>query len=539
MAREGMGGYIHASELTRRAHHVEQPSDEMSDGAGESRASWFWGACVVPFLVLAVAGWRRFPSITDGDYAQYYLHATALLQGRPYGDIGYIFTQYNPWIGPPTQPPGWPLTLVPLLAVVGPSMFAIKLVLVCIGVLLLVLAGVRIASSNGRAAGGAAALITGVALQSMYATDTAISDLGFGLLVWAVILAADRPGRWTAKRIALVTLLGFGALSYRTAGAALIPAMILFSIVRREGWRPVVPALVWVVAGVVVLLTLHAGVTVVSAIPMSLDGIVSSAKPRGWTYGVQGVSELMLYPFPWRLANVAYHVAALPLFVWGLVHSLWRERRTMMTAFFVAYMAMLLIVPVWEARYLWPVMPIMALGLFDGLRRLLAFRLPAAAAERVTLASCGVLATAAMCVVLLRPPRETLFQHPEVRTLFARVAALPRTPAPRVVFVNPHVLTWETGVAAMPTFNTTTSEAMAELRRKRITHVVVGSLGVALKSERALRRAVADSAQAFSLVYRDSVFQLLALRAPDTGGAGRVSNGTERTAPIGRDGSAP
>lgn len=506
----------------------------MRDGAGEPRASWLWGACVLPFLVLVVKRWRELPSITEGDYAQYFLHTTALLQGRPYADIGYIYTRYNEWLGPPAQPPGWPLTLLPLFAAFGPNAFAIKALVVLLALLLLGLSGIRIARSEGRAAAGAAVVVTGVALESMYATHTAISDIGFGALAWAVILAADRPGAWTAKRIALVTVLGLGVLSYRTAGAAIIPAMLLFAVVRREGWRPVVPVLVWALAGVVVLLRLGVGVSALSLIPTSLDGVVYSVKESAGTYGLRGASELLLYPFPWRLANVAYHVAALPLLVWGLVRSLWRERRTLMAAFFVAYMAMLIIVRVREERYLWPVMPIMALGLFDGLRALLALRLPAEAAERATLRSCVVLAIAAMCMVLLRPPRETLLEHPEVRALFARIAALPATPPPRVVFVNPHVLTWETGVAAMPTFEATPIEAMAELRRKHITHVVVGDLGVAPKLDRAMRRAVADSAQAFSPVYRDSVFQLLALRATgDTVEMGRPST-IERTPPIGR-----
>jgi hypothetical protein len=498
----------------------------MRDGAGESRPSWSWSACLLPFLVLVVARWRQLPSITEGDYAQYYLHATALLQGRPYGDIGYIFTQYNPWLGPPTQPPGWPLTLLPVLAAFGPNAFAIKLLLVLMGLLMLVLAGLRISRGSGRAAGGAAVLVTGVALESMNATHAAISDVGFGALAWAVILAADRPGAWTAKRIALVTLLGLGVLSYRTAGAALIPAMLLFAVVRRDGWRPVVPVAIWVLAGVVVALELQVGSTVLSNLPTSLDGVMHGMRARTSTYGKYGLSELLLYPFPWRQANIVYHVAATPLLVWGLIRSLWRERRTLMAAFFVAYVGMLMIVPVWEARYLWPVMPILALGFFEGLRALLAVRLPTEAAQRATLASCAVLATAAMWMVLLRPPRETLFQHPEVRTLFARIAALPRTPAPRVVFVNPHVLTWETGVAAMPMFNATSPEVMAELRRKGITHVVLGDLGVSRRLNEAMRRAVADSVQAFSPVYQDSVFQLLALRAPDTLSAGRGSNGT-------------
>jgi hypothetical protein len=490
----------------------------MRESAGETRPTWLWAACFLPFLLLVVARWRLDAALTEGDYAQYYLHATALLQGRPYGDIGYIYTQYNQWLGPPTQPPGLPLTLLPIFAVFGPNAVAIKLLIVISGLLLLCLAGLRIARSEGRLAGAAVVMIVGVALESMSATSSAISDLGFSALTWGLFLAADRPGAWSVKRIALVTLLGLGAMSYRTAGAALIPAMLLFAVMRREGWRPLVPVLIWVLMGALVVLELRVGTTVMSALPTSMAGILFSLKASVNVYAVRGSFEAILYPFPWRQANIVYHVVAFPVLAWGLARLLWRERRTLMVAFFVAYMAMLFVVPVREDRYLWPVLPIYALGFFEGLRALLALRShrDARDGDRVAFASSAALAIAAMCVVLMRPPRETLFQHPEVRALFTRIAALPRSPAPRVVFANPHVLTWYTGVTAMPTLDATTNEAMAELRRARITHVVVGDLGIAPKLDSVLRRAVADSAQAFVPVYRDSLFTLLALRPADT-----------------------
>jgi hypothetical protein len=63
----------------------------------------------------------------------------------------------------------------------------------------------------------------------------------------------------------------------------------------------------------------------------------------------------------------------------------------------------------------------------------------------------------------------------------------------------------------MGTFETSTPNTMAELRRNHISHVVLGDLGTTPWLESAMRRVVADSASAFSVVYRDSVFTMLAL----------------------------
>ena len=46
----------------------------------------------------------------DGDYAQYLSHARALVEGRAYADIGYIYTTHAPSVGPRAYPPGLPLS---------------------------------------------------------------------------------------------------------------------------------------------------------------------------------------------------------------------------------------------------------------------------------------------------------------------------------------------------------------------------------------------------------------------------------------------
>lgn len=484
----------------------------MTEHPRRGHPVWIWLLALAPFAVLMMRQWPYGCGLVCGDYAQYYLHATALLHGRSYTDIGYIYTTLNPWIGPPAQPPGFPLTLVPVFALFGPSPTAIKLLLQLCAVLFLLLAGFRVARSGGRTAGVAAVLLTGVALASMYATDSALSDLGFCALFWAFILVADRPGEWSWGRIASLTLLGLAAMSYRTAGAALIPAAILYAMVGGKGRRAITPAVIWMCLAAVVAVRLPVATTVLSNLRLE-PGAFLRILIRNLDTLRSGIFEALLYPFPWRTANAAYHLLGVLVLLWGLARTLWHDRRTMLTALFLVYVAMLLVLPIREERYLWPILPVFAWAFYDGIVALLTWRprWPVERAPRLALASCAAIAVLSAVIVFQRPPRDSLFDHPEVRQLFARVAALPRSPAPRVVFTNPRVLTWETGVPAMGTFKAAPSVVMAELRRKRISYVVLGDLGTTTSYDAALRRAVAESSSVFSPVYSNPRFTLLAL----------------------------
>ena len=52
---------------------------------------------LIPFLVLAALHWDWLPGATYGDHAQYLAHARAIVEGRPYGDIGYIYQPAEDW----------------------------------------------------------------------------------------------------------------------------------------------------------------------------------------------------------------------------------------------------------------------------------------------------------------------------------------------------------------------------------------------------------------------------------------------------------
>src|SRR5688572_3337635 len=202
---------------------------------------------LVPYILLVVLHWSYLPVVSAGDYAQYLLHADALLHGRDYGDIGYIFTKYNPLIGPRVQPPGLPLTLVPILAIGGFDTPLLKLLMVVSGAAFLLLAGWYFARRDELLGAAGAVILTGIALEAAYATSSVLSDLGFAALVWAVILLVDREGEWTTRRIVLVTALGLAAMAYRIPGVTLVPALLCYALLQPAPARrrALVPALIW------------------------------------------------------------------------------------------------------------------------------------------------------------------------------------------------------------------------------------------------------------------------------------------------------
>jgi hypothetical protein len=76
----------------------------------------------------------------------------------------------------------------------------------------------------------------------------------------------------------------------------------------------------------------------------------------------------------------------------------------------------------------------------------------------------------------------------------------------RVAFTNPRVLTLETDIPAMVHFHATPARTVAELREKRITHVIVGDLGDQPPVSERMRATLAAYPEAFVEEYRNPTF---------------------------------
>lgn len=471
---------------------------------------------LAPAVTLMLLHWHLLPPIATTDYAQYILHAKALLEGRPYGDTGYLFTSYAPHVGPRLLPPGLPLTLAPIIAIVGSNSPLLRLVevgsLIAFGVLVWQYLSTR--ESPLVAAGVTAMLL--VSLESSYASTVLLSDPGFCALLWALIITVDGgQGRWSWGRVAGVTVLGFMALSYRVAGVAIVPAVGIWAVLnrRRTGPRAMVPAIVWSAAAVAVAVLGF-------ALPAAPSGLREVGFEVLWERVTSSVREYrlavfdsQLYPFAVNALNDAYHGIAALLSVVGAVHYLRvRPWQSFLFVFSATYCVMILLTPVRDWRYLWPLYPVVLLFFLTGLRIVVSFALRPRrrVAEWVTVGAAAAVTLLATVRIARQPDPPSLLGLADVQDLFDRVRETSQGRLVRYSFLNPRVLTLEAGVEAMPWFAAASLErALTEFEDQGITHLVLGDIGVAPDARVFLEKLVAAHPARFTLEYENRTFRVL------------------------------
>jgi hypothetical protein len=230
------------------------------------------------------------------------------------------------------------------------------------------------------------------------------------------------------------------------------------------------------------------------------------------------LAEAQLYLFPVNRANDVYHVLGWVATFVGAIGFLRREMRTYLMAFCIAYGGMLLLAPVAEPRYWWPLFPLLIAMALQGIVVIVGSIRPvqrfATPRNAFAVAACVTLLGVVHVVRTPRPP--TLLGAADVQSLFSVLRERGQTERMRVYVMNPRVLTWETGVPAMPHIrDVAADDLLQELRRHRISHVVAGDLGVTGTGNRSLMRTIDKYPTMFREEYRNSGFTLLRL-LPDS-----------------------
>ena len=477
----------------------------------------------LPFLILAAWHWRYGPLAQFGDWAQYLLHADALRHGRPYGDIGYIFTSRNPLIGPPVQPPGLPAALVPLLVLTdGARDSALYKVFMILCALAFLRAVASYLTRHGdRPLALASVLVVGLWLEAAFATNVVQPDLACSALIWAVFRLADEPGRWPWKRVAAITLFGLAALSLRLAALPLVPSVALAAAIHRRehGVRSFVPVIVWCLCGAAVVALLPGSIAFARLVPRDPTVLTSAIAKSAATYPF-AVLAVFLYPFPWNRVNDAYHLVVAVLCLVGAFIWVPRNRSRLSMLFAACYVAMLLVLPFQDERYLMPIAPFAVF--FAGLgaakavgwaARLTRHEIADSRALRVSLACVIAIVILALGRAVAGPRPTVMMEEPGVRTLFSRLRAAHDSGTVRAVFTNPRVMTWETGVPAMGFFPATADTTLEEFRARGITHVIVGHLKTESNYAESIRSAVLAHPEAFRRLYSEGVFTVYAFDA--------------------------
>jgi hypothetical protein len=468
--------------------------------------------CLVPFILLVIAQWSTGPLLTFGEHAQYLLHAQALLRGDNYTHTGYIFSAYNPSVGFVAQPPGLTLTLLPIIAVAGVHSDLPRVLMAVSAAAFLLLAGWYWVKHEGVWAGAAVALMTGVSLEFSYATNVPLPDVGLAALLWGLILLADEPTPVTARRLLGITLLGFAAIAYRPSAVALLPAMLLFAVLENKPRQMLffAPVGLWIVVLLVIVTVANPMDELTGSLPSDVGFLVRLF----WTNLTEYprlVLDAHLYPFASNRSNDIYHIGTGVLTLVGLLTWAGGHRRTFVGAFTLVFAFLLLIAPARTPRNAWVFYPLLVLGLVRGLELLIAWVGPKWAVSRrgaVAFAIVAVISIAGAINAARRPTPPTLVDNPDTKALFDTLRTMRETRPVRAMFSNPRVLVLETGVPAMASLEEGDSLTFQELKRARITHVVVGDLGLQPHLQARIDQFIRRHPEAFTEVYKNASFEM-------------------------------
>ena len=478
---------------------------------------------LLPFVVLAVwhANWS--PGADSGDYAQYILHARALIDGRAYADIGYLYHPEAADIGPPAYPPGLPLALVPIIALTAVNMVVLRLFMLACMIGFGVLAYVRLVRDLPvpmAATGVAFALFD---IEAQLGTLAPISDPPFCTLLWLLFVVADSPDRWSWRRTGVVTLLGFLLISFRLAGAAIVPALGLFGVLRwrKNGIRPLVPVAIWgVVFGAIALAQSNPYSNVVNTTHVDLG--------RKLFFLLQQYRFLLfnaeLYPFPANALNDAYHLLITPVVLVGAVVVVRRLGVSLVSCFVVVYVALLLAVRVGDVRYLWPLLPLVGASLAQGITTLAGrlVRPDTAGHERpnrlrwAAIAIPGLVIAGALAHQLTIPAPFAITGTADATDLYHWLSAENTLGRVRVLFHNPRVLTLSSGVPAMGVLDRTTPGQLAAIDERRISHVVWQRADVSDCLQHLANELPVQFPDRFELAYENPTFKVYRVRTAGT-----------------------
>ncbi len=473
-----------------------------------------WALVLAPFFLVMLLNWGPGPPGEMTDTYHYLMHARSLAEGRGLTDTGYIFSELNPWLGPPVQPPGLPLVLFPLVMVFGEGLLAVRLLSVLFAVGFLLLVGRYFATHDGLAYGLGVTLLLSLLAQYPVRATFPHSDYLAAIALWVVIAAVDAPRRFDWQKILLITAAGGVASLTRLTGVSLFVALVLFGLVRyRELYlRPFIPAALWLVGGLGALFAFGVVVPdwVYDGMPVSVTVLI-----RGWYYNLisyrLALLENMLYPFPWELANDAYHLVGALLMVIGFFAWLRTGWNRFVLYFAFSYMMMLLSLPVSGGeRYFWPVAPLMMFLMLRGGRAVFELTMRAMPPRRldaVVVAMAVVIASVTFLMRVTTPRSPALVENPELQRIFTYVRAIDEADNARVAFHYPRLLTWETKKRAMALPNRgPLDRRVEEFRIRGITHVVSSESLRHRVEEQLLREALRQRPEAFSLAHQGDGF---------------------------------
>ena len=409
-----------------------------------------------------------------GDFSQYILHAQNLASGKPYADLEVVSRAFNP-TGPSGYPPGLPLAIAPLQWAFGLNLVAFKVpIVLSFGVVLWVFWLMLRQHLPRRWALGALSFLAFSPWMLKFSNNI-LSDIPYlaPLLLSLYLLDrfySARPAFGAAASVALAVL---AAALFRAVGTTLLPVAVAYAIWRHGRHLPAVLAisaavgiaLYWVYS------VCSCGSSYLGTFAYNPEDLLRIIQENVAIYKRSLIRYLAIYPSRnegsvlYVVANGAATLAFLALVGIGVASSVRRRKFGFAEAYVPCYLAIILIYPYSQkVRYLLPVLPVLCIHAFVGLRvaylratRLLQFlrRTPRRLVPFLPAAAYLPLFLTMWAFYAFYPPTAgaNILSDPSVDQAFSHIRQN-RAEISGVIFTRPRVLRLFTGVRAALCYNT-------------------------------------------------------------------------------------
>lgn len=317
------------------------------------------------------------------DFAMYLLHARNLVEGRPYAATGYVYNPAEPHLGPPAYPPVFPLLLAPLYQAAGLNLYVFKAFEVIVFLLWLAVSYAVLSPYLAPGWRLAAVAVMGLNPSLWEFKDAILSDLPAALFsfcaVW-LVQSSHSAEKLSMARAALTGFLMYLAAGTRNTALALVPALLLFDLVR---FRRITrfSAVAAAVCGLGLLIQrqlMDAGAGYWGLFRADPGWIAANAASY-----VRALRTFWLNGYSHPVSYVVF-AATLLLAAWGFWKTGWRVRGYL-ESFLLLHLLVLLPYSVPGLyRYLLPVLPLYVACTLAGLRDLAARSSPAVRRALVT-----------------------------------------------------------------------------------------------------------------------------------------------------------
>lgn len=336
-----------------------------------------------------------------GDFSLYLRHASNLAEGRPYGDVVFINNPSYQELSPISYPPVFPALLAPFVAAWGLDMDLLKIpVILCFCGALLGLWALARARLPDPAAAAVVAVVAANPYLWFWKDHIKPEFLFVALCLWALVAAralAGAPARgaregWLAVGVGALLYLAYGT---RSVGILLAPAALGGLIwARRRIDRAACVAALTLGAG---LLWQNLAVRTEGSYQAMffLDPAVVAENARRYT---------RTFAYFWQEVGGGVrwvYFVGVGLAAVGLLRALWRPPRRedgaggrwrAVEAFTVVYVAIVLVWPHYQVRFLIPLYVLAVLYAAEGAMAL-GVRLPGRARTALALIACAVFLT--------------------------------------------------------------------------------------------------------------------------------------------------